>query len=164
MTSELVSNLQVVAAPHEGNLSTEHAWTDVFDVVCHSCSMPFDVLLKDYLPGVGRADLVKIEANITTTAAKQHVYVGFCSTLQTLTAKQAGGRSSGIRFITNDKTYGAQITKVLVPDDTFSLQIRPNSAMLTMLNFLVDISEDVDVTFTFYVKVHGVRRTYIDLN
>jgi len=163
MTDSISNAVLTSPATHESNISSEHEYTDVISLRGTVCDQPLDKLLGPWLPGVGRADLVKITVKITTTAAKQKVYIGFASVNSSMTAVTASGKLSGLRFVSNERNAGDEIVKTLIPEDTLSRQIRPNSAMLTMMQFLVHCDDEVLLDVHFFVKVHGMRQQYGDL-
>lgn len=163
MPDNVVSNdVLTGAAPVEGGVSTSHDYTDIIVWSGYKLDQALDALLSSKLEGCGKVDLVKIEVKIITSAEKQHVYMGFASTGSSIPVKMAAGKLSGLFFRSNAKTVGDEITKVLVPEDTLSRQIRPNSANLPMLKFMVDVTEGVDVFVHFYVKVSGMRVHYLN--
>jgi hypothetical protein len=143
----------------ESNISVDHVYTDVIMLKMKSCDAPLDAILAPYLPGVGNANLVKLSYKIVTTAAKQKIRIGFCSTVSPLTADLAAMKESGLYFVSNEKTVGDEVVGVLIPEDTLSRQIRPNSAQLVMMKLLVDVPEAASVMLFFYVKVNGMRMT-----
>jgi hypothetical protein len=163
MTTPITNAILTPPAPHESNISREHEYTDVIMLSGVVCDTPLDKLLAPYLPGAGRVDLVKISVKFNATAEKQAFYFGFSSVLSVLTAKQASGKPSGVRFMSNNFTVGNEFVHTLIPEDTLSRQIRPNSADLPMINFLVSADKDALVTIHFYVKVHGIRQHHGDL-
>jgi len=163
MSTPEVSNVNLTpSAPLETNISKEHEYTDVVILQGTSCSKPLDAILKDYMPGVGRADLVKIEVKIVTTASAQKVCIGFANVNSSLTAEQAAMKMSGLYFVSNSYSAGNEITRVLIPEDTLSRQIRPNSADLMMMNFLLSATDGVKIAVHFFIKVHGMRTQYGD--
>jgi hypothetical protein len=159
---DLVVSSEVLtsAAPLETNISVDHQETDIIVLDGDYCDHPLDVILAPYLEGCGRVDLLKIEAKIVTTDARQKVMMGFAATGSSISVAQAAGKLSGLLFVSNAKTQGDEVTKVLVPEDTLSRQIRPNSADLPMLKLMVDVNPEVMLFLHIYIKVRGVRVRY----
>lgn len=161
MSNIEVSNTALTAqARLESNISVEHDYTDVVVLSGASVSSPLDHILSEYLSGCGRVDLVKIEVKVLATATKQKFYFGFSSTSSNLTAKEAARKMSGKMFCSNDFTVGDEIVFSLIPEDTLSRQIRPNSADLPMINFLMEAPEEAEVGVHFFLKVRGIRQHF----
>lgn len=170
MGSELRSSGSVAltsAAPHEGNISTSHVYTDYFVINASgktSITSEISTLISDKLEGCGRVDLVSMSVKIMPTADKQSFYIGTCSTSNSATAKTLAGSKAGFGRVSNAFNVGTEMLFDLVPMDTLSRQIRPCSAMLPMMQIKMEKTKELPMWITLEVLVHGVRTHYIDLN
>jgi len=151
-------------APIEGNISTEHVFTDRVVInmgSTNSFSGTIDILLAEVLEGCGRVDLCSITLVCKTTAASQYVKAGFCAAGSSCTLEQASMQENGINLTSNAYTYGHKETYKMIPTDTLSRQIRPVSSMLPTLQIKIEKSKDASVTMMIDIKVHGLRNRYI---
>lgn len=155
------------SAPIEGNISTEHAWTDVVMLDVTSSSK-FDKAVADcvadFLVGAGRVDLVKIELKCVPSQTKQSIQIGLSEVGNTQSALVLSMKANGFYFVSNDRTVGTEQLRTLVPEDTISKQLRPQSSMLPSLRIACTKTQDMPTTLTFYLKVHGMRMRYGSLN
>lgn len=154
------------AARSEPSISVEHNYTDlvVLDLgESISYNDNIEKLVESVLNGCGRVDLVKIVARIIPTESGQKVLVGFTEVGSSATTRQAATKENGLYFVSNAMTSGTEITRVLIPEDTLSRQIRPPSAMLPTLKIMINKSKDCVLTLNIYLKVSGIRTRFLTL-
>jgi hypothetical protein len=161
--SVTTSHSLTAPARHESSLAREHEFTDCIILLGNVCNDTLDNLLSPYLEGCGRVDLVRLEVKIVTTASGQKVQVGVDTAGSTRSIDQVCRKVNGIYFISNTKNVGQEVVRPIKPEDNLSLQIRPNSADFPMLKLLCKADTDVDISFHFFIKVHGMRVRFGDL-
>jgi hypothetical protein len=153
------------SAPSIGQ--AEHPYTDVVHITVlkkFSGRKTLNELIGDTLPGTGRIYLNKIEVNLHTTEAGQGCQIGLAPQGSSVPIQVLATKGNGYIHISNAYTYGSQATKVLIPEDTLSTQIKPVPSDRPTLEMSIAIVGDPVLMISLYVHVDGMRQHYVNLN
>jgi len=155
------------SAKHEPDISTSHAYTDIILInltAKTSWSSEVSTAITEFLEGCGRVDLLKMHVKVIPTATSQSIYIATCSTANNNSAETLSGMQNGYSFVSNSFTVGIERSFDLIPMDNLSMQIRPVSASLPMMQIKMEKTAAMRVWLTLYVKVLGVRQHVKVLN
>lgn len=154
-------------APTESNIAREHEYTDLIHLICDDKAVKYSdsvaSLVSPYLENCGRYDLVSITA-VYVCPVDKGLQMGFCSTGQSLTAKQVGMKRNGLYHVGSAANAGTRHVVTLVPEDTLSTQLQPVSAQLPSVKLILSKDISVALSLEIAVKVHGIRQRYGNLN
>lgn len=140
----------------------EHSWTDTHHIQVEGSKYSGKILdiLSSRLEGCGRVDLVKIRYKFHATAADQFLEMGFREVGSSITTSQVAGKANGVVFTSNPHTYGKAEIGEMVPEDSFSMQLKPPPADLPILELCFEKSSELKLNLSFDFRVHGIRNTY----
>lgn len=160
------SNVFTAPAVHEQVLAQEHDYTDailldITKLTTKAFTLP--ELVNDFLEGCGRVDLCKIELKAVSTAVSQKISLGIVEASSSLDASIAAMKPNGFMFVSNERTVGSEVIKHIVPEDTFSRQIRPQSSMLPSMKITITKDAGFPAALMIYLKVHGMRFRHKEL-
>lgn len=149
-------------APVEGGVGRSHPYNIRVSYLLEkaSGSESILVLLTDVLKGAGRVDLVKLEVSYFPSVTAQSLTFAVTSTTSGASLSQLSGDENSVHFTSNSFTAGIKNVTSIVPPDTISRQIQPNSADLPAMQILWDRSKDMTVHVIFYLHFTGFINLY----
>lgn len=157
------------AAPAPVISQPVHAYTDIIyiSIDCSDSerkfSGPIDSLLNSVLLGCGTVDLVSLTLKFKTTATGQTVMAGFCETGSSQSIFEVSMKQNGFSHTSNSFNTGTQDLVELIPEDTFSTQLRPVPSDRPTIKLHFACSKGVCASLICKVKVLGMRSRYVEL-
>lgn len=161
------SHAVTASAPIEGNISTEHVYTDIL-----YCTLPAAVrtysglvsaFVMPHLNVVGNVDLVSLTFGYNFTAGSQFVKAGLYAAGSNASLEQVAAKPNGISTFSNTLTCGPRVWVEMVPEDTLSKQLYPQSSLLPMMGLKFEVSKEVMVSIVVKIKVNGMRQQFVTL-
>lgn len=142
--------------------TTDHPYSHLFhvDAKIRSIDSNIEKLLSKDLEGCGQVHLYKIDIKYRFTDSNQSIRAGFCEVGSTASIDHVSGAVGGLSVGSGPMTIGYSNLVTLMPMDTLSRQIRPNSSVLPMLKFLYQASDGVVVNIAIYLKIMGLVVKY----
>lgn len=118
------------------------------------------VVLKNFLVGMGRVELEKVQVRYTTSKSGDYVYAGFANALFNQSAKTICRMPGNFYVVSNSMNTGVQHEKDLFISGLFSKQLQPVSSQLPDAQFAIGAAQGVSLMVVFHVIVHGPIVSY----
>lgn len=151
---------ETAAAPLEQVLSGDTPETDICNLDLSALTTK-DGSILDYighrLEGCPNVQLLSWSFKAQAGAAGDFLRIGMASINSSASIKSLAGKKNGFKHKANDRNYGEEIERDLIPMSNVSRQIQPDSSQIPMLRLCYEKSAGMDLTFTFRYKVNGVR-------
>jgi len=163
------SNVSVVAvtapAPIEPNISREHEFNRMLTISVHVNKWADSVekLCGKNLQGCGRVDFVSMQVKMIPLKDGAWAKFGVCEVGSSYTTDDVAMKPNGEYFVANPWNTGNSKLVNVMPEDTLSRQMRPISALLPTMKFLLEKSDDMKMTIVLKLQVHGLVHTLISL-
>jgi len=165
MTDLLQTNnlSETAIAPVEPKLPTSHEESIrvyVGALVEPQKTIKFDdvlsVFLKSELEKFSQVDLIDIQMTFRATAAGASIRAGIVEVGSSMSARMAALKPNGFAHTANDKNWGGERIKKMIPEDLYSKQIKPVSSIRPNFKLVFEVVGPAEFQVEIRLKHYNV--------